>query len=189
MKEVKSKKPQYFSRRSQRSTPRTPRETMLFPHRKLFLLFNFYFLLEQAFNRFVKMNKTYLITSSLLAALAVALGAFGAHGLKKIVDADAVSVFQTGVQYQMYHSLALLGVGILYERFPFTLIKWAGAFFIVGIVLFSGSLYALTAFKAAGKEVWLGINIATPIGGLFFITGWLLLFGGLLKKKSSEWEG
>ena len=94
------------------------------------------------------MHKTYLITGSLFGALAVALGAFGAHGLKKIVDADTVATFQTGVQYQMYHALALLAAAILFERFPNKWIKWAGACFIIGIILFSGSLYLLTAVES-----------------------------------------
>ena len=127
------------------------------------------------------MNKTYLITASLLGALAVALGAFGAHGLRRIVDADSVATFQTGVQYQVYHTFALLAAAILYERFPNKWMKWAGTCFIIGIVLFSGSLYALTLLKAADQVGLKGIGIITPIGGIFFIAGWLFLFAGLMK--------
>ena len=127
------------------------------------------------------MNKTYLITASLCGALAVALGAFGAHGLKRIVDADTVSTFQTGVQYQVYHTFALLAAAILYERFPNKLMRWAGVFFIIGIILFSGSLYALTAMKATGQVGLNGIGIITPFGGVFFIVGWLLMFAGIMK--------
>ena len=129
------------------------------------------------------MHKNFLITASLLGALAVALGAFGAHGLKKIVDADTVAVFQTGVQYQMYHALALLAVGILFEKFPNKWIKWAGASFITGIILFSGSLYLLTALKATEQVGLNGVGIITPIGGLFFIAGWIFLFLGIIKKN------
>ena len=113
----------------------------------------------------------------------MALGAFGAHSLKKIVDPDTVTVFQTGVQYQMYHSLALLAVGILFEKFPNKWIKWAGASFIIGIILFSGSLYLLTALKATEQVGLNGVGIITPFGGLFFITGWLFLFFGIIKKN------
>lgn len=129
------------------------------------------------------MHKNYLITASLLGALAVALGAFGAHSLKKIVDADTVTVFQTGVQYQMYHALALLAVGILFEKFPNKWIKWSGVCFITGIILFSGSLYILTALKAAEQVGLNGVGIITPFGGLFFIAGWLFLFFGIIKKN------
>src|SRR4029078_3651176 len=127
------------------------------------------------------MNKTFLIAASLLGALAVALGAFGAHGLKQIVDADAVAAFQTGVQYQMYHSLALLAAAIVFEKFPNKWIKWAGNCFIIGIILFSGSLYVLTALKATDQSGLRGIGIVTPFGGVFFILGWMFLFAGLVK--------
>jgi len=129
------------------------------------------------------MHRNYLITASLFGALAVALGAFGAHGLKKIADADTVSVFQTGVQYQVYHVFALLATAILFEKFSNKWIKWAGACFIIGIILFSGSLYLFTALTAAGHKVGTAVNIATPIGGIFFIAGWLFLFAGLMKKN------
>ncbi|HEU4575695.1 MAG TPA: DUF423 domain-containing protein [Chitinophagaceae bacterium] len=128
------------------------------------------------------MHKKYLAAGALAGALAVALGAFGAHGLKKIVSPESVSVFQTGVQYQMYHAFALLIVGILWERYPQKFIAWAGNCFISGIILFSGSLYLLTFFIAAGKVGLEGIGIFTPIGGLFFIAGWLLLLLGIRKR-------
>ena len=129
------------------------------------------------------MNRKFLITGSLLGAIAVALGAFGAHALKEIVPPETVTTFQTGVQYQMYHSLALLAVGILFERFPDKWIKWAGNSFIAGIILFSGSLYLLTALKAADQVGLKGIGIITPFGGVFFILGWLFLLTGIIKKK------
>lgn len=113
----------------------------------------------------------------------MALGAFGAHSLKKIVDADTVAVFQTGVQYQMYHALALLLSAIIFEKFPDKWIKWAGASFITGIILFSGSLYLLTALKAIDQVGLNGVGIITPFGGVFFIAGWLFLFFGILKKN------
>ena len=129
------------------------------------------------------MNKTFLIIASLLGALAVALGAFGAHGLKQIADVDTVAAFQTGVQYQMYHSLALLATAIIFERFPNKWIRWAGNCYVMGIILFSGSLYLLTALKATDQTGLKGIGIITPFGGIFFILGWMFLFAGIIKKN------
>ena len=129
------------------------------------------------------MHKTYLSIAALLGAVAVALGAFGAHGLKKIVPPETVTTFQTGVQYQVYHVFALLAAGILFERFPNQWMKWAGICFIAGIILFSGSLYLLTAMKATDQTGLSGIGIITPFGGVAFITGWLFIFLGVMKAK------
>lgn len=126
--------------------------------------------------------KLFLIIGTILAALAVALGAFGAHGLKKLVDAETVATYQTGVQYQMYHALALIVVGILAGRFHSALISYAGFFFIGGIVLFSGSLYLLSSFKAMSKVVPGFVYPITPLGGILFILGWVFLLFALLKK-------
>jgi len=90
------------------------------------------------------MHKRFLQTGALLGAIAVALGAFGAHGLKQIVPAETVSTFQTGVQYQIYHVLALLVVAVVYERYTNKLVKWAGTCFLLGILLFSVVVYFLT---------------------------------------------
>lgn len=128
------------------------------------------------------MQKLFLIIGTLLAGLAVALGAFGAHGLKKLADADTVAVYQTGVQYQMYHALGLLAIGILASRTESSLLNYAGFLFIGGIVLFSGSLYLIASMKAMNKVVSAGIGIITPIGGMLFILGWLMLLFALLKK-------
>jgi uncharacterized membrane protein YgdD (TMEM256/DUF423 family) len=129
------------------------------------------------------MNQNHLKIGSLLGALAVALGAFGAHGLKKIVPPETVVTFQTGVQYQMYHALALILAAILSEKFPGNWMKWAGSCFITGIILFSGSLYLLTALKATEEVGLEGIGVITPVGGVFFIVGWLFLFIGITKKR------
>lgn len=115
------------------------------------------------------------MTAAVLGALSVALGAFGAHMLKQIVPADTISTFDTGVRYQFYHTFALLAVAILYEKFSQGLMRWAGSCFIIGIVLFSGSLYLLTAFKATATVGMDKFGIITPFGGLFFIAGWLLM--------------
>jgi len=129
------------------------------------------------------MHRTFLFVGALFGAIAVALGAFGAHGLKKIVPPETVSSFQTGVQYQMYHALALLITAVIYEKFGGKSLRWAGIFFILGIILFSGSLYFLTVLRANDKVGLTGIGIITPFGGLFFIAGWLLLLAGVVRKS------
>jgi uncharacterized membrane protein YgdD (TMEM256/DUF423 family) len=128
------------------------------------------------------MHKGFLRTAAWLAAIAVALGAFGAHGLKKIVPPDTVSSFETGVRYQFYHVIALLVTGILLEKFPGKWLLRAGYAFIIGILLFSGSLYLLTAIKATEQVGVQGVGIITPIGGVFFILGWVCLALGLSKR-------
>ena len=117
-----------------------------------------------------------------MAGLGVVLGAFGAHGLKQLVPPETVTTYQTGVQYQMYHAFALLIVGILSERLSSSLVNWAGVFFVLGIVLFSGSLYFLASLKAMNKVGISGIGLITPIGGLMFIVGWILLLIAIIKK-------
>jgi uncharacterized membrane protein YgdD (TMEM256/DUF423 family) len=129
------------------------------------------------------MNKTFIATAAILGALSVALGAFAAHKLRDMVPPDAVSTFETGVRYQFYHTFALLFVGMFAEKFPGKWITRAGNCFITGIILFSGSLYALTILRiteATGMNRFVGI--ITPFGGLFFIIGWLLLFVSVSKK-------
>ena len=128
------------------------------------------------------MSKTFLIIASILGAVSVALGAFAAHGLKKIVPAETVSTFETGVRYQFYHTFALLVIGLLLQRMQSQWLDWAGYCFLVGILLFSGSLYLLTALKATETVGLNGIGIITPFGGLFFIAGWLLLLLGIIKQ-------
>jgi len=130
----------------------------------------------------IDMQRLFLVLGSLLAGLAVALGAFGAHGLKKLVDADTVGIYQTGVQYQMYHALALILTGILADKIVSGLINYAGLLFIGGIVFFSGSLYLIASLRAMNKVVSTGIGILTPLGGLLFILGWVLLLVALIRK-------
>ena len=127
------------------------------------------------------MHKGFLRTAAVLGVLAVTLGAFGAHGLKKIVPAEAISTFETGVRYQFYHTLALLALAMLFEKFPVRSMRYAGICFITGIILFSGSLYALTLLQATNTVGLRGLGAITPIGGLFFIAGWLCLFVGIGK--------
>jgi len=129
------------------------------------------------------MHKKFTTTGALLGAIAVALGAFGVHGLKKVVPAETVQTFQTGVQYQMYHALALLLTGLLYEKCSQKFARIAGVLFIIGIILFSGSLYLLTVGKAAETNSFEKSGIITPFGGIAFIAGWLFLFLAVMKKS------
>lgn len=127
------------------------------------------------------MSKRFIQYAAILGALSVALGAFGAHALKQIVEADAVATFETGVRYQFYHTFALLAIGILYRRMPGKVMEWAGIFFISGIVLFSGSLYLLTYLNATETVGLKGVGAITPLGGLCFIAGWICLLIQSLK--------
>ncbi len=107
---------------------------------------------------------------AVLGALAVALGAFGAHALQKRLPAAKLTTFETGVRYHFYHALALVAVGILGTVHPeAVLLRLSGWLFVVGILFFSGSLYWL----ALGGPRWLGP--ITPLGGLALIAGWVLL--------------
>ncbi len=108
-------------------------------------------------------------------ALAVCLGAFGAHGLKKTLSQGALQVWQTGVTYHFYHVLALLAVGLLIQQKPKQALSISAVLFLAGILLFSGSLYGL----ALGGPSWLGP--ITPLGGISFIFAWLLMGVAALK--------
>jgi uncharacterized membrane protein YgdD (TMEM256/DUF423 family) len=120
-----------------------------------------------------------------LAAIAVALGAFGAHGLQRITtDEQIIHSYQTGVQYQMYHAMALLITAILFRNFSNKKIKWAGTLFIIGIILFSGSLYLITFLKIQDNDLVKYAGPITPFGGIFFIAGWLLLIWGIAGTKN-----
>lgn len=129
------------------------------------------------------MNKGFLVIGSILSAVSILLGAFGAHGLKPLVTTDVLQYFHTGVQYQMYHSFALLLAGILYEKFCVRFVKLAGIFFMIGIFLFSGSLYLITIMKANAIMIPPYIGIITPFGGIAFVVGWILLFYAIRKSK------
>ena len=126
-------------------------------------------------------NKNWLVTASLLAGLAVAAGAFGAHGLKKLVEPQYVDTFKTGAQYQFYHALAI-GIATLISQFIdnqwIRRVNWS---FLLGIILFSGSLYILTLGKVLNTEGVNWFGIITPLGGLFFLFGWLSLAWGIHK--------
>lgn len=115
------------------------------------------------------MGKTFLLLGSVSGFLSVALGAFGAHALKERLDAYSLGVYQTGVQYQFFHALALVAVGILLSRADDPLLRTAGYAFAFGSVIFSGSLYVLAL---SGVRAW---GAVTPFGGMGFLAGWALL--------------
>lgn len=114
-------------------------------------------------------SKKFLIIACLLMATAVSLGAFGAHGLKKIITPDMLSVYQTGVQYQFYHALGLLGVAFIAHVNSTKLVNMAGNLMFTGVMIFSGSLYLLVILNIK----WLGA--ITPIGGVLMVISWVLL--------------
>jgi len=127
------------------------------------------------------MHKFFLQSAAMLGTLAVALGAFGAHALKRIATESAIAIFETGVRYQFYHVFALAVAGILYRDFSNKWMIWAGNSFLTGILLFSGSLYVLTYLKTAGRQGLDWVGVITPFGGLAFIAGWICMFIGLYK--------
>jgi uncharacterized membrane protein YgdD (TMEM256/DUF423 family) len=115
------------------------------------------------------MDRTFLFFGSVAGFVAVAFGAFGAHALRNRLSADMLAVFETGVRYQMFHALALIVTAVAIARFDGWVARAAGWCFLAGIVLFSGSLYALalTGVRTLGA--------ITPLGGLAFLAGWALL--------------
>lgn len=113
------------------------------------------------------MSRTWIVVGAVLAFLAVAAGAFGAHALEDRIPRDLVRVFETGARYHLVHALALTFVGLASARWTDPLWTAAGALFVVGVVVFSGSLYAL----ALTGVRWLGA--VTPLGGVAFLAGWL----------------
>jgi uncharacterized membrane protein YgdD (TMEM256/DUF423 family) len=124
------------------------------------------------------MVKIWFFSAAIFGFLSVALGAFGAHSLKNILDEYGKSVYEKAVLYQMFHSMALFAVGVLQHLFKGVSFSPAGFGFLIGILLFSGSLYllAITGLK------WLGA--ITPIGGLAFLFGWAWLLWTLSKVRS-----
>ncbi len=123
------------------------------------------------------MARKFLLIASLSALLAVVLGAFGAHGLKAILDASGQATYETGVRYHFYHTFGLFIVALLLQQRYTKWLRNAGWFFILGMFLFSGSLYLLSVFG------WKWLGPITPIGGTFFIIGWGCIFWNYLKKE------
>lgn len=122
-------------------------------------------------------QRTILITGAVFMALAVISGAFGAHALKKVLTPEMLAIYHTGVEYQFYHALGLLIIGLTGFHIKSKYLSWAGLLLTIGIVIFSGSLYVLTlsGIKALGA--------ITPLGGVSFIAGWICLVIALVRKR------
>lgn len=126
------------------------------------------------------MQKRLLLFAGISGAIAVSLGALGAHGLKNkmkegLMTLDSLQAFDTAARYQIYHSIALLAIAFLIDKFSVKLISSAAYCFMIGIVLFSGSLYILSTSNLLGMENVRWLGPVTPIGGLFFVMGWVLM--------------
>lgn len=122
------------------------------------------------------MGKTIIMSAAGLLALAVAAGAFGAHALKTHLSSEMLQTWKTAVDYHFYHALGLLLIGVLTIVAPSLQVKWPAILLFAGILLFSGSLYAMAL---SGIKV---LGAITPIGGLSFIAGWILLLFTVWKK-------
>lgn len=136
------------------------------------------------------MKKNLLLFSTLSGAFAVALGAMGAHYLKSKIETgqmtpESIQTFETAVKYQFYHTLVLIFIVLLSDRFKTALLNYSAYCFIAGIVFFSGSLYLLSTKLLLGIENWRWLGPITPLGGICFISGWLFLFFSFLKKEKT----
>jgi uncharacterized membrane protein YgdD (TMEM256/DUF423 family) len=129
------------------------------------------------------MHKNFIRIAAFFGAVSVLLGAFGAHALKSMATENTISIFETGARYQFYHTFALLFAAIIYKDFRGSHLIWSGRFFIAGIILFSFSLYILAALQASGSTRYNWIGAITPVGGICFIAGWLMMFLRLLKNR------
>jgi len=134
------------------------------------------------------MQKIFLLFGSLSAGIAVILGAMGAHALKsKIptgeISADQLQSYETAVKYQMYHAIALILVFLFFDKLQTKFLNYSGWSFMIGTILFSGSIYLLATRNILGIENVKFLGPITPIGGLFFIAGWLFFFISAFKTK------
>ena len=124
------------------------------------------------------MTRRFLVTGGIFGLLAVILGAFGAHGLKSVLEAETLTSFETGVRYQMYHALLLIGLAN-FSKLQSNIIYW---FFLIGVIFFSGSIYLLSLDELAGLD-FSSIALVTPLGGALLIVGWTLFIFESLKLK------
>lgn len=127
------------------------------------------------------MNKKLLITGSVLGIISIVLGAFASHGLENLVTKDAIETFQVGVRYQMYHALLLLFVGNS-SKISSKSKYWIFILILIGVILFSGSIYGLSTNELTGFN-FKSIGFITPIGGILLICSWLIMLLGFLKLK------
>lgn len=129
------------------------------------------------------MKPPFLLLGAISLFLGVGMGAFGAHGLKTVLSPEMLTVYQTGVTYQMWHGLGLFGIALLSSQANESrLLRWAGWLMFAGILLFSGSLYLLALTQCR----WLGI--ITPFGGLGFLTAWALIAIFAFKQQQSRYD-
>lgn len=128
------------------------------------------------------MRKTSLIVGAVLIVVAIMLGAFGAHGLKELVSPEKISTFEVGVRYQMYAGIVLLILGFNADKLQFSL-KWISNFILIGVILFSGSIYALSMQELTNVSLNF-LGPITPIGGLLMIIGVTLFCLQLIKKQN-----
>lgn len=128
------------------------------------------------------MERKIISAGAILGMIAVILGAFGAHALKKVLTLEELDTFETGVKYQMYHALFLLFIGLT-QRVPEKVLKVIFYLTVIGIILFSGSLCLLATQHLTNLDLK-SIGIITPIGGLLLIVAWFWLFISLMRKKS-----
>jgi uncharacterized membrane protein YgdD (TMEM256/DUF423 family) len=129
------------------------------------------------------MHRTFFKIAAFFAMISVALGAFGAHLFKKFLSTEQFNSFDTAVDYQMVHGIALLIVGIMYRHYATRKMKWSGQFFIIGTSLFSGSIYLWLLTTQLGFVYSTAIIMITPLGGLFLILGWLFMLLAIPKRK------
>lgn len=125
------------------------------------------------------MHRILFKTAAFFAALSVIFGAFGAHALKDFVSIEDLNSAKTGINYQMFHSIAIYIAGMMYRHYPNKKILWAAYCFVTGIILFSGSLYAIVLLKAADIPINSLIALLTPLGGISLVMGWLCMFMGI----------
>ena len=127
------------------------------------------------------MDRKIIAIAAILGAIAIVLGAFGAHGLKQLISAESIAVFETGVKYQMYHALFLMFIGttsLLTEKAKKTILTLV----VIGVLFFSGSIYFLACNSLFSFD-FKKIGFITPIGGLILISAWVLLFLNIMKRK------
>lgn len=121
------------------------------------------------------MQKVFLLLAGLSGAVNILLGAMASHWLKDQLNYWELNTFETAARYQMYHTLALVGLAVLIKFYPSRLLNWAGVFFVLGIALFSGSLYLMSISEIVYRPSLDMLAPLTPIGGGAFVIGWLLL--------------
>jgi uncharacterized membrane protein YgdD (TMEM256/DUF423 family) len=128
----------------------------------------------------MKSSRLFLVTASTFGFLGVALGAFGAHSLKSSLSSEMLSVFETGVRYQMYHAFGLFVAALALQSRESRKIRTAGLLFVAGVILFSGSLYVLAITGI------LGLGIITPAGGVCFLAGWATMAWGFWERATTH---